>query len=326
MGRPVRTQTTEVPAATGVRVEWWAVPAAVRGEVERRLGSTVVSADTQPGGFSPGAAARVRLADGRRVFIKAVGAEPNSAAPDLHRNEARIAGALPASAPVPRLLLSVDTEGWVALVFEDVDGRTPAQPWRPDELDRVLSATAELAALLDPAPVAATPIEERLGPRLQGWRRLAADPRAGDLPRPDAWTRRNLHRLAEREAAWTEVAAGSALLHGDLRADNVLLTADRVVIVDWPWATVGAPWIDVVAMGPSVIMQGGPETIGRLDRHLADRGAEPAAVTTMVVALTGFFLAQSAQPDPPGLPTLRPFQRAQGLAGLRWVRARTGWH
>ncbi|MYW06486.1 aminoglycoside phosphotransferase family protein, partial [Streptomyces sp. SID3343] len=65
------------PAASGVRVAWESAPAALRTAVEVRLGAPVVRAVTQVGGFSPGVATRVELADGRRAFVKAVGPEPN---------------------------------------------------------------------------------------------------------------------------------------------------------------------------------------------------------------------------------------------------------
>src|SRR5206468_2520081 len=103
---------------------------------------------TQPGGFSPGVAARLRCAGGRRAFVKALGPEPNPDSREYHRVEARITAALPAGAPVPRLLASYDRDGWVVLLFEDVDGTTPALPWRPDELARVLVAIGDLATAL----------------------------------------------------------------------------------------------------------------------------------------------------------------------------------
>jgi hypothetical protein len=45
----------------------------------------------------------------------------------------------------------------------------------------------------------------------------------------------------------------------------------------------------------------------------------------MVAALAGFFCWHGSQPDPPGLPTLRAFQRAQGAIALDWLRQRAGW-
>ncbi|MFB6957622.1 phosphotransferase [Streptomyces sp. NPDC056309] len=286
------------------------------------------NAVTQAGGFSPGVAARVRLVDGRRVFVKAVGPEPNPETPGLHRAEARITAALPITAPVPSLLMALDLEGWVVLVLEDVDGKAPAQPWQLEELQRVLAAATELSVLLDPSPIEAPTVADRFGEKFQGWRRLSAASAEGadDLAWLDPWARRNLGRLVDREAAWTAAAAGSALIHGDLRADNVLLTDDRVMVVDWPWAAVGASWFDVVAMGPSVIMQSAPDAMSFLDQHLCTCGADPEDVTTVLIAMAGYFLRQSVQAPPPGLPTVRGFQRAQGEAALDWVRERTRWH
>jgi hypothetical protein len=57
----------------GRRLDCERLPAAVRQGLQARLGSPVVHAATQPRGFSPGLAARLRLADGQRVFVKAAG-------------------------------------------------------------------------------------------------------------------------------------------------------------------------------------------------------------------------------------------------------------
>ncbi len=59
--------------------------------------------------------------------------------------------------------------------------------------------------------------------------------------RLDGWSARHLDRLARLEAEAPAAAVGDTLLHLDLRADNLLLTRDRVVVVDWPHARVGAP-------------------------------------------------------------------------------------
>ena len=116
------------PPDRGVRLDWSEMPERVRIEVERWLGARVVGAATQPTGFSPGVAARLTTDDGRRVFVKAVGPKPNAVSARLHRREISVVSALPDAAPVPRLLWSHDEGegGWVALVFEDVDGRHPA--------------------------------------------------------------------------------------------------------------------------------------------------------------------------------------------------------
>ena len=303
------------------------MPATLRRAVQAGLGSRVVEAATQPGGFSPGVAARLLLADGRRAFVKAVGPQPNPESPDLHRAEARIAAALPAAAPAPRLLAAYDQDGWVALVFEDIDGVPPRQPWRHDELGRVLAALTDMAAVLTPAPIDAPVLADRLDAQFRGWRGLAAAQAAGQDPLPwlDPWARRHLDRLVELEARWPAAAAGTTLLHADLRADNLLLTPTRVVVVDWPWAAVGAAWIDLLFLLPSVGMQGGPDPEALFADHPVARDAAPGAVLPVLAALTGFFLSGSRQPAPPGLPTLRAFQAAQGAVALAWLRRRADW-
>ena len=316
-----------MPPATGWRLDWRDAPAWLRAEVEARLGGTVVEAVTQPGGFSPGVAARLRLAGGRRAFVKAVGPEPNPDSPGAHRSEARMMAALPRSAPAPRLLWSLDRHGWVALAFEDVDGAHPAQPWRPDQLRRVLEMVAAMAAALTPAPPGIPLIVDRVRDSFVGWRRLAAANAAGDddLAGLDPWAARPLQRLADLEAGWPAATEGPTLLHSDLRADNLLLTPTRVVAVDWPWACVGAAWVDLLLLLPSVAMQGGPDPEPTFATHPVAAGADPAAVTTALGAWAGFLIDGSRQPPPPGLPTLRAFQLGQGLVALDWLRRRTGW-
>ncbi|MEV4103648.1 hypothetical protein AB0J42_25605 [Nonomuraea sp. NPDC049649] len=302
------------PPATGVRMPWQDVHPGVRAAVEDFLGAPVARVVTQDGGFSPGAAVRLVTGDGRRAFVKAVGPEPNPDAAGIYRAEAANAAALPASVPAPRLLTSFDLDGWVALVFEDVEGRHPATPWRRGELDLVLAAVRRMGAALTPSPVEVPSIEERFDDSFRGWRRLLGEDTAG----LDPWALRHLAALAELEAGWAGAAAGDTLLHADLRADNLLVAGDRVYVVDWPWACRGAAWFDVLAMLPSVAMQGGPPP----QEVLPD---PCSGITAVVAALAGYFVRQSRQPGPPGLPTLRAFQHAQGVAALEWLRHRTGW-
>src|ERR1700689_426972 len=131
-----------VPPAGGVRVAFQAVPPRVRSAVEQVCGSPVVEARTQAGGFSPGVAARVSCADGSRHFVKAVSAEVNRRSVEIYRQERDVLTALEpvilaSDLPIPRLRGSVDVDSWVALILDDVDGRHPAEPWKPGELGRV---------------------------------------------------------------------------------------------------------------------------------------------------------------------------------------------
>ncbi|MFC7386743.1 aminoglycoside phosphotransferase family protein [Sphaerisporangium rhizosphaerae] len=317
---------TIVPAA-GVRRPWQDVPDELRDAIESHMGAKVTRAVTQSGGFSPGVAARLLFQDGSRAFVKAVGPTPNPHSPDIHRSEARVAALLPPQVPAPRLLASFDLDGWVALLFQDIDGRQPAQPWRADELTRVLDALDEMATRLTPSPIAVPSAYERLTGMFENWRTVAAARDAGedDLADLGPWVAAHLDDLAELESRWPAATEGDSLVHGDIRADNLLLTDDEVFVVDWPHAFLGPRWFDVVAMLPSVRMQGGPPPEEVIAGHRVAREADPAALTALLAAFAGYFACQSRLPAPPGLPTLRAFQHAQGQAALEWLRTRTTW-
>lgn len=323
MTTPPPSEGFPPPATGGGRLAWVDLPERVQAAVETRLGGGVVSAVSQPGGFSPGLAARLWTADGSRFFAKAVGPAPNPEAAAIHRREAGIAAALPHGAPVPRLLWSHDEGegGWVVLVFEDVAGRPPMEPWRPDELDRVLAALVALSAALTPSPLPPTAVGPATAWNVAsgGWWRRLRDNRQTQL---DAWSARHLPALADLEAAAPAAVGGETLLHLDLRGDNLLLTPDRVLVVDWPHARIGAAWLDLAFFAPSVTMQGGPDPETLLAQHPAARAADAAAVTAAVAAVAGFFTHEALRSPPPGLPTL---QAAQGRAARRWLANRTGW-
>lgn len=297
------------------------MPPTVRTSIEQLLGSAVTEAVSQPGGFSPGVASRLLLGDGRRVFLKLVSADANPDTPEIHRQEARIVAALPPLMFVPALLDVYDDGTWVGLVFEDIAGRQPLLPWHEAELERVVDAIGELASVLTPSPVQVPSFaDDPIGGDSFG--RLSSNPHDEGL---DPWIARHLGALADLESGYAEAAAGRTLVHADIRADNVLLTRDRVVFVDWPWACTGAAWLDLLCFCPSVAMQGGPppwEVFASGSRGLRP---EPEAVQALVALLAGFFINRSLEPDPPGLPTVRAFQAAQGVRAVRWLRHLTGW-
>jgi aminoglycoside phosphotransferase (APT) family kinase protein len=322
------------PPAEGARIAWQEVPGPVRAAIEGVCGSAVIEAETQPGGFSPGVAARVRCADGARWFVKAASADLNPDAPRFHRREARVlAGLGPLISarrlPVPRLRGTAELGPWFALVIDDVDGSQPALPWQDGQLDLVLATLERLATSLTPAPLAVPSVADYLGADFTGWRSLSLRP--GD-DRVDPWSRARLTELAALEATWAAHASGDTLLHADIRADNLLLLAgdgvmsdrvmsDRVMVVDWPHACRGAAFTDLVFLAPSVAMQGGPEPAALLARSSVGRAARPEAVAAVVCALAGYFTERSLAPAPPGLPTVRGFQAAQAEVTRRWLAA-----
>jgi aminoglycoside phosphotransferase (APT) family kinase protein len=315
------TSVTGPAAEGGARVDWADVPQDVRAAVEHVCGAVVVRARTQPGGFSPGVAARVLCANGSRFFVKAVSAEVNAESPGLHRREAGILRALDpliaaGRVPVPRLRGIADIFPWTALVIEDIDGRQPALPWRPDELTLVLAALDRLADALTPSPAAIPEIAELYQEPFRGWRTLAAQPADGRL---DEWSRGHLDQLAELESSWASHAGGTTMLHTDVRADNLLLAGGGVFVVDWPHACRGAAFVDPVFLAPSVAMQGGPAPAELLALSRAGSAADPRALAAVVCAMAGYFTQRALRPPPPGLPAVRGFQAAQGEIARRWL-------
>ena len=313
------------PAAQGARLHWDELPDVVRAAIRASLGADVVAADTQAHGFSPGVAARLRLADGSRAFVKAVSASTNAEAPEMHRAEARLAQAFTAAVPAPHLLDVYDDGEWVALTYEDVEGLHPSMPWRMDELEHVVDSLGRLHESLTPCPLAdlsrAVDDEDNIA-EFASWAALRQNPPDAGL---DEWTRAHLDELAGLEAGWRDAADGDTLLHLDLRADNMLIRpSGDVVFVDWPWGSRGAPILDVVGFAPSVAMQGGPDIDWLLARHPMTRAAAPEAANALLAAVAGMFTFRALQPPPPGLPTLRAFQDAQGQVARRMLADRIG--
>ena len=309
------------PPAEGARVDWREVPEPVRAAIEGACGAAVIEARTQPGGFSPGVAARLECADGARIFVKAVSAAANPDTPAMHRREARVLRTLDpmiasGELPAPRLRGVLEADQWTALVLDDVDGRHPRLPWEPVELARVLAAVDQLADVLTPSPIEVRGVTEQFGADFTGWRTLAEAP---DHSRLDSWSRAHLDELAELERAWPQHGAGDTLLHADIRADNLLLTDDRVIFVDWPQACAGAAFVDAVFLAPSVAMQGGPPPNELLALTRTGRAASRQAVAAVVCAMAGYLTERSLLPAPPGIPTVRAFQAAQGTIARRWL-------
>ncbi|MBM2618686.1 aminoglycoside phosphotransferase family protein [Actinoplanes sp. LDG1-06] len=297
--------------AVGTRIGWRDLPAEVRQRIERIIGGPVVKAVSQSGGFSPGTADRVATADGRRAFVKAVSPAINERSAELARQEVAITSALPGHIPAPRVLGSFDDGDWVVLVLEDIEGTQPRTPWEERDIDAAVTALTELAEALTPAPLTVPPVTDELVEGFAGWQRLADDPPA-DL---DPWAAANLPALiAASERGLAALSDGDTLAHCDIRADNILVRPDgRLVIVDWPWGATAPVWFDRVLLALNITVYGGdPErVIADLDRR---------TVTDLFAGFAGFFRDISRLPPPPGLPSVRAFQRWQADELLPWIR------
>ncbi len=316
-------------AFSGQRLDWRDLPRHVRARITELAGAQVTAETSATSGFSPGFAAVLELADGRGVFVKAVSGEQNPLSPDLARAEIRVSHALPPQVPAPRLLWSSDDGDWVILGFEVVHGRSPELPWKPADLQSVADALGALADA-EPLPGHGLPrTDDQLADEFTGWRRLRAldgatqgryAELAGDVGQ---WALDHIEQLVRWEQDALRVCAGDALVHGDLRADNVMIDPDhqhRVWLIDWPHASVGAPWLDLAFMLPSVALQGGGDPATVFRAHAVSDGVHDDDLRAGLAGLSGYFAWSSRQPAPLGIPNLRRFQAAQGIAAMRWLR------
>ncbi|MCZ7376682.1 hypothetical protein [Micromonospora sp. WMMC250] len=192
------------------RRHWHELPESVRTEIERHTGK-VNSVATIPTGASCDVAVTLDTAAGR-VFCKGGNADSPSAW--LYRNEARVNPWLPEVAP--RLLWTVERDGWLLLGFEHVAGRHPdLAPGSPD-LPLLAALLSELSGQLTPCPPPA------VRPFAGRWHSLIAP----------------------------SLVDGDTLLHTDMTPRNFLVpeegtgSAARIRLVDWSSPAHGAAWID----------------------------------------------------------------------------------
>lgn len=311
--------------ATAVRPGWRDLPADVRAGVETALGAAVVDAVSAGGGFTGGFASVLRAADGRRWFVKAADGAGMPVIAAAYRREARINAALPTGVPAPRVRWAGEVAGWAVVAADAVDGRMPALPWRAAELDAALTALARCADALAVAPdgLDLAPVTVELAHDFSAWRRVAGG--VTTLDGLDGFVVAHLDELAALEAGWT-AAAGTAVVHGDLRPDNIVIGTDgRAWVCDWNWPVLGAPWIDLVCLLPTVHASG-LDASAVLAAHPAGRNADPAAVDGVLAGLAGFFAEAGRNPPFPGAsPWVNVHRRWYGAATVSWLAARRGW-
>jgi len=307
-------------SASKNRPRWNELPLAVRGQICELAGGRVVAAQNCEGGFSPGFASRLELANGRRAFAKAMDADEWPLQATFHRNEARVAAALPRTVPAPGFLGCADDGHWVVLAFKCADGEQPAMPWRRDELAQAAAAASAMSQALTPSPVAA-PADH---PRLGGWPELAADRAAlAKLRAVSTWAAENLRLLTELERAGLAVARGSTLVHFDALPHNIMRTDQQVLFVDWPHARLGAPFIDLLTVLASA-GDAGIDLDPLLTAQAVTAGTDPAALTAVLAALTGFWLAGGLTDLPAALRPIAAAKLALGRSALSWLQRRVG--
>ena len=301
---------------------WSEVPDAVVAGISAKTGAAVVSVAGSPLGFSPGFAGIVGFADGERLFLKVMSGVRDPWSIEFNRREAEMLAILPLGVPAPRLRWTLELDEWLVVAIEAVDGE-PLDPSREvAHADAIWEAISRLGGVA--APRAMPIFHEHHWDAFTRWQALAdavdLDARLASLGEDGDWVAARLDFLIEWEREAIEASKGDALVHGDLRADNLVLTASGIVIVDWPHASRGAAWLDLVGYLPSHEMYGGGSARAAFRAHSLSLGVTNAEERALVAALAGYFTVQSTEPAVPALPGLREFQRAQAVPALNWLR------
>lgn len=263
------------------------------------------------GSHTPARRWLVTLDDGRRAFVKVATDELTAS---WLRDEHLVYSLLRGAPFMPGYLGWYDDGRRPVLAIEDLSGAAWPPPWTRERIDLVLGCLREVAATPPPEglPQAA---DDHLGVRA-GWAEVAADRRpflALGLCSPD-WLEAHLPAL--RSAAEAAPLAGEALLHFDVRSDNVCFRDGRAVLVDWNWTSVGNPLVDVAFWLPSLHAEGGPPP-----EEVVPPSEDLAATAS---ACAGFFGAHAGRPPIPTAPHVRRLQLEQARTALPWAARALG--
>ncbi len=261
------------------------------------------------GGQTAAARWLVTLPDATRAFVK-IGATLDTAA--WIRDEHLVYAQLRDRPFLPSLLGFHDDGERPALAIEDLTGGRWPPPWEPADVAAVLACLDEVHSTPAPPDL---PSVGQLGLELRGtWRRIADEPRSFlDLELCGAaWLEAALPTLDS--ATQQAVIEGEALLHMDVRSDNLCLRDGRALLVDWNWACTGDPIFEIAGWLPSLHDEGGP----------APQEILPSGAAELAALLAGYFCSHAGSPPIPEAPHVRELQLRQARTALPWAAAELG--
>lgn len=205
-GRSSRVTVDRVQTSP-LRHSWEQIPETARTAVEALTGP-ILRVDQVNAGFSSHLAAVIETAR-ERTFVKGIPLDD----PEVW-SQHREANLWPHVSPIgPPMRWHVTAGGWDLLGFYYLPGH-----FADYRINADLAATAATMSALAELPC---PPDLEINDAVQRWGRYAPDP-------------------ADRA-----LFAGTTLLHTDWNYSNVIIGENGTArLVDWPWATRGAAWID----------------------------------------------------------------------------------
>ena len=262
------------------------------------------------GGYTPARRWVVTLEDGRSVFGKAASDELTASwIRDEHVTYSMLRGA----SFMPGYVGFHDDGEHPVLVLEDLSDAEWPPPWDERKIRSVLDCLELVAAT--PPPAGLPQLDDDHLELRGGWREIERDP-APFLSLglcSEGWLRESLPSLDE--VASSAPLGGDALLHVDVRSDNLCFRADgSAVLVDWNWTSVGNPSCDPVFWLASLRSEGGPEP----------EEVVPDAPPGLVSCVAGFLCSRAGLEPIPTAPRVREVQLVQARVALPWVARALG--
>jgi thiamine kinase-like enzyme len=267
--------------------------------IERLIGAKVESYTPVAGGYTP--ATRLLCRTTTTSFFAKIGATPLTS--QFLRREIHVYNSVSGTF-MPQLVAWEDHESAPILVLEDLSASHWPPPWDERRVELVL---AQIHAM-HYTQVSLASYAQVHGVRGANWPAVAADPTPFlSLGLADArWLDEALPLLIRYEAQCS--TDGESLTHWDLRSDNICITGNRAIFVDWNHACLSNPKLDLGFWLPSLAYEGGPEP----EQILPD-------APDIAARVSGFFAARAGLPGISDAPRVRVVQRQQLEAALPWV-------
>lgn len=308
---------------------WSAVPRAIKDEVAELLGSPVARAERVYGGYAPSATFRMRLANGRRAFLKGIYplTKDSGVKWDLENEERIYQECAPFMRPwAPEYLGGAKAEGWHVMVLEDVGPQT-MPPWTLAKAKACARSYAAFHAHTYGKPLPRwlsriehhdfAPFWDRLAS--SGELRMTASLARRRADEAEEWLDVALPVLRARSALLLKIRPPFAFMHFDTRSDNIRLQGKLLRMFDWNFACAGPVEFEVAAFAQSIAMEGGPEperTVAEYDLVLPLRSV---ALDASIAGIAGYFADRAWRRPVVGLPRIRSVQRRQLKASLAWA-------
>lgn len=270
--------------------------------VENIVGRKITDWRIPRGGFSRAIRLVVKFDRGFSVFVK-VGTDDKTAA--ALRKESAMYSYLNGRFSPKLLAWNEDTKAPL-MIIEDLSHSEWQPRWTNQKIQIVLNTLRNISAITPPLNL---PRLEEVRKQFIGWRMVAENPEnflsLGLCS--SKWLDKELPKLIEAEENLD--LDGDDLVHFDVRSDNMCFIKNKLILIDWDWASLGNPKIDIATWLPGLHSQGGPEPSTLLPNQ-----------PEIAAWLSGCWAARAALPAPwKHGKQLRKLQFRQLKSALGWV-------